>query len=140
MIFATVAVSVLLATPRPPVLPVQPDAACLHSAGQESPKERDRSVAALGATRAINTAQSQYSAQTKNAVGPKYGSRDDLAKYLDGARYHLGENADIAPGFSLTLDRTEKGYWFSVTDKTDPCGFRYISNQTGVIFAAQPIR
>ena len=48
--------------------------------------------------------------------------------------------AEIAPGFKLTLDTTPKGYWFSVTDITDPCKFTYISNQSGLIFAAQPIR
>jgi hypothetical protein len=112
----------------------QAGAACLHF-GQESPAQRDRSVAALGATRAINTAQSEYSAKNK-----AYASRQELVGYLDGARYNLAETAEIAPGFKLTLDTTQKGYWFSITDITDPCKFSYISNQNGVIFAAQPIR
>jgi hypothetical protein len=141
MILAAALVSAFFATPRIPVLPVQPESSCLHAAGQETPKERDRSVAALGATRAINTAESAYAAaQARNATGRTYARREELAGYIDGARYNLAANADIAPGFKLTLDTTEKGYWFSVTDKTDPCGFRYISNQDGVIFAAQPIR
>ncbi len=29
---------------------------------------------------------------------------------------------------------------FEIADKTDGCGFRYISNDNGVIFVAQPIR
>ena len=66
--------------------------------------------------------------------------REELAGYLDAARYNLVENADIVPGFKLTLDTGEKGYWFEIADKTDACGFRYISNQNGLIFVAQPIR
>ena len=113
----------------------QADSACLHAAGQETPAQRDRSVAALGATRAINTAQSEYSRKNK-----RYATREDLAGYLDTVRYNLTEGNDIVPGFRLTLDRTETGYWFEVADRTDPCGFRYISNQNGLIVVAQPIR
>ena len=62
------------------------------------------------------------------------------APHLDAARYNLLEGADIAPGFTLTLDAAGKIYWFLIKDKTDPCGFSYISNQDGLIFVAQPIR
>ncbi len=44
------------------------------------------------------------------------------------------------PGRQLVLDVTADGYWFMVKDKTDPCGFAFISNQNGLIFEAQPIR
>src|SRR5437763_219617 len=115
-----------------PVKARQPDSACLHVAGQETPQQRDRSVAALAATRAINTAQSSYSSKNKT-----YASREGLAAYLDTVRYNLTEGNDIVPGFTLTLDKTEKGYWFEVVDKTDTCGFRYISNQKGLIVVAQ---
>ena len=37
-------------------------------------------------------------------------------------------------------DVTERGYWFMIKDKIDPCGFAYVSNQVGVIFNAEPIR
>jgi hypothetical protein len=136
MILATAIAAAVLTTASTPKLPVQPNSACLHTPGQESPKERDRSVAALGATRAINTAQSLYAAKNNNT----HAHREELAGYLDGARYNLARNAEIAPGFTLTLDTTEKGYWFLIKDKTDPCGFSYISNQDGLIFVAQPIR
>jgi hypothetical protein len=140
MILAAVLVTILTSSPPPLKVP-QPDSGCLHTAGRETPEQRDRSVAALGATRAINTAQSAYAAaQAKNATGRTYANRQELVGHIDGARYNLAANADIAPGFKLTLDTTEKGYWFSVTDKTDPCGFRYVSNQEGLILVAQPIR
>jgi hypothetical protein len=139
MMLAAVFVTAVLASagPRAP----QATAPCLHDTARQTPTDRDRSVAALGAARAINTAESAYAAaQAKNGSGRGYGSRDELAPYIDGARYDLAANAEIAPGFKLTLDATQKGYWFEIVDKTDACGFRYISNQTGVIFAAQPIR
>jgi len=136
MLLAAALVSATLtlipATPKVP----QPNSGCLHEAGRETPEQRDRSVAALGATRAINTAQAAYSSKNNK----RYATRQELAGYLDTARYNLAENADIAPGFKLTLDTGEKGYWFEIADQTDLCGFRYISNQNGLIFVAQPIR
>lgn len=134
MIVTAALVTALLASTPPRVSAPQADAACLHF-GKETPEQRDRSVAALGATRAINTAQANYNAKNKS-----YAKREELAGNLDGARYNLGPDAEIAPGFKLTLDTTQKGYWFSITDTTDPCKFSYISNQSGLIFAAQPIR
>jgi hypothetical protein len=133
MIIAT-ALAAVLATP--PALPVQPNAGCLHAPGQETPAQRDRSVAALAAARAVNTAQSAYAAKNQR----KYGQREELTAHLDATRYNLIEGAEIVPGFELTLDTSDKGYWFMIADKTDPCGFRYISNQKGIIFVAQPIR
>lgn len=55
--------------------------------------------AALGATRAINTAEAAHSKKTK-----MYATREELAGYLDGVRHNLAESADIVPGFKLTLD------------------------------------
>jgi hypothetical protein len=134
MIIAAALITAVLTSAPPRTAAPQPDSSCLHL-GQQAREQRDRSVAALGATRAINTAEAAYSAKNK-----AYATRDELAGYLDGARYDLLPTADIVPGFKLTLDTTQKGYWFSVTDTTDPCKFTYISNQTGLIFAAQPIR
>jgi hypothetical protein len=120
---------------------VQADRACLHFGGQETPENRDRSVAALAATRAINTAQAAFAAkQGKDGTGRKYGTREELQGYVDAARYNLSPNAEITPGFKLTLDSFDKGYWFEIVDVKDPCGFRYVSNQSGLILAAQPIR
>jgi hypothetical protein len=52
----------------------------------------------------------------------------------------LSPNADIMPGWRLTLDVSDHGYWFMIKDTTDPCGFAYVSNESGVIFRAEPIR
>src|SRR5262245_27927080 len=95
----------------------QPDGACLHFGGQETTLNRDRSVAALAATRAINTAQAAFAAkQGKDGTGPKYGRREELQGYVDAARYNLSPDAEITPGFKLTLDTFEGGYWFEIVD------------------------
>ncbi|PYR93973.1 MAG: hypothetical protein DMF84_07030 [Acidobacteria bacterium] len=110
--------------------------ACLHDEKTESAEQAARKRSALGATRAINTAESRYAAANK-----RYGAQGDLAGLLD-PRYNLGADpgTEIVPGFTLTLDVSEKGYWFEVKDTTDPCGFRFISNQQGLIFTARPIQ
>jgi hypothetical protein len=136
MILATAIVFAVLTSAPTPVPIVQDDAQCLHAPGRETPEQRERRVAALSAMRAINTAQANF-AQKNNRT---YASREELAGWIDAARFNLAEKADIVPGFTLTLDVMPKGYWFSVTDTTDPCGFRFISNQQGLIFTAQPIR
>ena len=48
--------------------------------------------------------------------------------------------AEIIPGWQLVFDTTERGYWFMIKDKEDPCGFAYVSNENGVIYNAEPIR
>jgi hypothetical protein len=136
MILAALFLAATLAPPPSRVIAPQASAACLHDVATQTKEQRDRSVAALGATRAINTAESAFSARNNRA----YASREDLGAYLDLSRYNLIPNAEIVPGFTLTLDVMPKGYWFEIVDKTDPCGFRYISNQNGLIFVAQPIR
>jgi hypothetical protein len=117
----------------------QPTGACLHFGVQETPENRDRSVAAVAAARAINTAQAEFS--RKQGSDPrKYGTREELQGFVDAARYNLSPSAEITPGFKLTLDAFDRGYWFEIVDAKDPCGFRYVSNQSGLILAAQPIR
>ena len=133
MTLAAAFVTAFLAAPLAPAVHVQPDSACLHVVGQETPAQQLRSIAALSATRAINTAEAGYHAKTG-----AFASREELAPVLD-ARFNPSV-PEIVPGFTLTLDLTPKGYWFSVTDTTDPCGYRLISNQDGLIFTAQPIR
>lgn len=47
---------------------------------------------------------------------------------------------DILPGWKLTLDLTQKGYWFMIKDTTDACGYAFVSTQDGLIYTAQPLR
>jgi len=115
---------------------VQPAAQCLHTPGQETPAERQRNVGALSATRTINTAEAAYAASNNG----RYATREQLAGLVDASRFNLQEGAEILPGFKLTLDVGDKGYWFEIVDTTDQCGYRFISNQQGLIFTAYPIR
>jgi hypothetical protein len=133
MIFTAVLLAALAVPPARSSF-LQTRAQCLHAPGQESQQERQRSVGALSATRAINTAEAAYVKRTGS-----FATREQLVGLLD-ARFNLSDNAEILPGFILTLDVTAKGYWFSIADKTDPCGYRFISNQEGVIFTAYPIQ
>jgi hypothetical protein len=123
--------------PRPAALPEAPQAAssCLHDPSDEPVDQMRRRVAALGAARAVNNSEL---ARRQKAGG--YATREELAGFIEASRYNIGANADIVPGFTLTLDTTPKGYWFEIKDTADPCGFRFISNQSGLIFTAEPIR
>src|SRR5688500_15488578 len=103
MILAATLLSAAMTLAPTPVKASQTDAACLHAAGKETPVQRDRSIAALTATRAINSAQAAHSAKNK-----AYATRQELAGYLDRARYNLADEADIVPGFKLTFDLTQK--------------------------------
>lgn len=55
-------------------------------------------------------------------------------------RISLNPQEDFVPGWTLTLDVSETGYWFMVQDKTDPCGFAFVTTQAGAILTATPLR
>ena len=69
-----------------------------------------------------------------------YASKMRESTDATARRISLSPDADILPGWKLTLDVSENGYWFMIKDTTDPCGFAFISNQSGLIFTAEPIR
>jgi hypothetical protein len=119
---------------------------CLHGAG-ETPDQDARRREALAATRTINTIQ----ANQPGAVNKVYLRHEELVNSAFAARMResaseiakrisLRPDEEILPGWKLTLDVTQQGYWFIIKDTTDPCGFAYVSNQTGLIFNAEPIR
>ena len=122
------------ATPRP-------SQTCLHETGTETPEQQQRRRAAVGAARAINTLESRYAA----ANGGTYARAKDLQTLAVSTEpgqisYSLDPQREVVPGFKLTLDVLDKGYWFEIRDTMDPCGFRVISNQGGVIFNAHPLQ
>jgi hypothetical protein len=119
---------------------------CLHGASEHA-EQAARRREALTAARNINNIQ----ANQPGAVNGQYLRQDELA----GSPYALTMRAstnetvkrisldpgtEILPNWQLILDVTQKGYWFMIKDKADPCGFAFISNQAGVIFHAEPIR
>jgi hypothetical protein len=125
--------------------PPAPQAACLHgpdAAAEQQARRRD----ALRATRTVNNmqanqagaAQGRYLKHTElpnSAFARGRGGQAEFFKKLD-----LTPGQDLLPGWGLTLDVTENGYWFMIKDKTDPCGFAFISNQSGLIYTAEPLR
>jgi hypothetical protein len=115
---------------------------CLHDQANEAADQVARRRLALTATRTVNNIQ-----YNRPDAGKRIFLRHDelaaapfAAKMKDPGSISLQPNTDIVPGFRLTLDVTTTGYWFSVKDTTDPCGFAYISNDSGLIYTAQPIR
>jgi hypothetical protein len=119
---------------------------CLHGA-DETANQAARKRAALTATRNINNIQ----ANQPGAANGQYLRHDQLSsspfavKMRDSnsdivKRMSLEPGTDVLPDWQLTLDVTERGYWFMIKDKSDPCSFAYMSNQQGVIFRSEPIR
>jgi hypothetical protein len=119
---------------------------CLHGA-TENPEQAARRREALTATRNINNIQANQPGAAKGEFlrheelsGSPFAAKmrestNEIVKSIS-----LNPGTDILPGWQLTLDVTRQGYWFMVKDKTDPCGFAYVSNQAGLIFKAEPIR
>lgn len=114
---------------------------CRHNAN-ESQTEQERRRDALVAARIINTLQA-------NQPGARAGRYLDIAGLQAAAadkpllvRIPLLfiPDAELLPGFALKLGITESGYWFMIKDKTDPCGFAYVSNEQGVIYRSEPIQ
>jgi len=119
---------------------------CLHGAN-EAGDQAARRREALTATRTINNIQvnqpgarnGQFFRQEELARSPfALDTRQWASETMK--RISLSPETEILPGWKLTLDVTQSGYWFMIKDTTDPCGFAYISNHVGVIFHAEVIR
>jgi hypothetical protein len=116
---------------------------CLHGR-DESPEQQARRRQALTATRTVNNIQ----ANQPGAATKQFLRHDELAtspfaqkqasEFFRSLDFRRGQ--DLIAGWELTVDVTQDGYWFMVRDKTDPCGFAYISNTDGLIYTAEPIR
>jgi len=119
---------------------------CLHGPN-ESAEQAARKREALTAARSINTLQANQPGNRLNQflsyeqldtspfASQMRKSTNDTVKSIS-----LTPGTDILPNWQLTLDVTPQGYWFMIKDKSDPCGFAYISNQHGVIYNAEVIR
>jgi len=118
---------------------------CLHGTDEQA-EQKERKRAALGATRTVNNLQAnQDGARTstflthENLLTSRFAhGPNGQSEFFRKLNFRLGE--EILPGWELKLDVTQTGYWFMVRDKTDPCGFAYVSNQVGVIYTSEPIR
>ena len=116
---------------------------CLHGP-DESAEQKMRKRAALNAARGIHNLQIHRRATVEPKVldlkelATRYTEDPTIARSTDPLNFDPA--GDIIPGWQLTFDKTEAGYWFMITDKTDPCGFAYVSNEKALIYHAQPIR
>jgi hypothetical protein len=118
---------------------------CLHGP-DETPEEVTRRRDVVAATRLINTMQ----ANQPGAASKRYLSQAELSALPNIEKFRQSREAfkdlsfvpgeQLFPGWELRLDVSETGYWFMVKDKSDPCGFAYISNQDGLVYKAEPIR
>jgi hypothetical protein len=116
---------------------------CLHPSSGETTEQQARRRAALTAARTINNIQ----VNRPEARQGVFLQHDELASAPFAAKMPTGASAivltpgqDIVPGWRLTLDVLPRGYWFAVTDTTDPCHFTFISNNSGLIYTAEPLR
>jgi hypothetical protein len=116
---------------------------CLHGSSS-TPEQQSRKRAALSAARQVNTLQANGSVArqgkylTRIEMGELYA--EQLKKRPALTPLVFDRSSDIMPGWQLTFDLTESGYWFMIRDTTDPCGFAFVSSQNGVIYTAEPIR
>ena len=119
---------------------------CLHGTG-ETAEQTARRREALMATRTINNLQFNQPAarervffsHAKLADSPWAASMRANPNEFS-TRISFSPDGELLPGWKLTLDVSTDGYWFSIKDTTDPCGFAYISNHSGLIYTAEPLR
>jgi hypothetical protein len=110
-----------------------------------TPQQMARRTQGLRATRTVNnleanqpgSATMKYLHQSELPTSA-FAAKSNADEFLKTLNFTPGE--DLMPGWTLTLDLTPEGYWFMIKDKTDPCGFAFVSNQNGLIFQAQPIQ
>ena len=119
---------------------------CLHDADETS-DQAVRRREALTAARMLGTLQAggagsrngQYYRADELAAAP-YAQTMKSSTNETIRRISLDPLGDILPGWKLTLDVSREGYWFMIKDRTDPCGFAFVSTQEGLIYTAQPLR
>ena len=115
---------------------------CLHSPTSETAEQAARRRAALTATRTINNIQFNRPGAREKV----FLRHDELAgapfaaKLPASTAIVLDPNQDIVPGWRLSLETYQGGYWFTISDTTDPCKFTYISNHSGLIYTGEPLR
>jgi hypothetical protein len=115
---------------------------CLHPTGSETSEQLARRRAALAAARTVNNIQYNRPGAREKV----FLHHDELASAPFATKLPatmpivLRPDQDIVPGWRLDLDTYPGGYWFAITDTTDPCKFTYISNHTGLIYTAEPLR
>jgi hypothetical protein len=117
---------------------------CLHGT-DETAEQAVRRKQALQATRTVNNIEANQPGAANGfflkheelAASPFMQKNSANTSLKD---LNLAPGAEVLPGWQLTLEVTTEGYWFMIKDKTDPCGFAFISNKAGLIYHAEHLR
>jgi len=116
---------------------------CLHGPA-ESAEQAARRTEAVNAARTINNIQANHGGlgyfRYQDLASSPFAVQMRQSPSGPGKRISLVPGTDILPGWTLMLDVAVDHYWFMIKDKTDPCGFAIVSNQTGLIYTAEPAR
>jgi len=97
-------------------------AACLHG-DDETPEQAKRRQDALHAVHYVNTAES---------MGLEKAKRYVPLSQVPGV--------SVPAGFKLSLVADNKTYMLAARDTQDACGFAYFTDETGLVYEAQPIK
>jgi hypothetical protein len=97
-------------------------ATCLHG-NDETAEQAKRRQDALHAVRYVNTAENMGLEKAKRYV--------PLSQV---------PSVPAAAGFKLSLVADNKTYMLAARDTRDACGFAYFSDETGLVYEAQPIK
>ena len=97
-------------------------AACLHGS-DETPEQAKRRQDALHAVRYVNTAEN---------MGLEKAKRYVPLSQVPGV--------PVPAGFKLSLVADNKTYMLVAKDTEDTCGFAYFTDETGLVYEAQPIK
>ena len=97
-------------------------AACLHGNDETAPQAKRRQ-GALHAVHYVNTAEN---------MGLEKAKRYVPLSQVPGV--------PAAAGFKLSLVADNKTYMLAARDTRDACGFAYFSDETGLVYEAQPIK
>ena len=115
---------------------------CLHGS-TERPEQQARRQQAVQVARVVNTIEANQPGRSPQ----RFLRHEELAtspyalRQADSVKpFNFVPGQEVVPGWELTLNVTDNGYWFMVKDKMDSCGFAYISNTTGLIYKAEPLR
>ena len=97
-------------------------AACLHGR-DETAEQAKRRQDALHAVHYVNTAEN---------MGLEKAKRYVPLSQVPGV--------PVPPGFKLFLVADNKTYMLAAKDTQDACGFAYFTDETGLVYEAQPIQ
>jgi hypothetical protein len=101
--------------------------------------------AAISAARFINTIENALGGRTRTYLRPADLQSEVIQQQPQAPPtsivHKLNFGApELMPGWVLALEVTADGYWFSIKDTQDPCGFTIISNRDGLIYNAMPLQ